>query len=264
MTPVSETMRERIEAALAEIERQEEARILIAVESGSRAWGFHSDDSDYDVRFIYAKPEKWHYRLGKKRDVIERPINSELDLSGWELSKALELMLGSNAVVAEWLQSPIRYLDVPEAFLALSDLAERALNRTSVTWHYLSLARQQRGRLVDPEGQIRIKRYFYVLRPVLALRWMRLNGKPMPPMDMGLLRSGTDLSPQESDHLDALTWQKMNAAEQAFAEATDPVLDELISDEIALAEEWVRGAQKAAPSTLWEEASALHMSLSQL
>ena len=50
-------MRDRIMKKLDEIEKTEEVRILLAVESGSRAWGFASTDSDYDVRFIYFRPE---------------------------------------------------------------------------------------------------------------------------------------------------------------------------------------------------------------
>lgn len=109
--PVSSEMRKIIQDRLRQIADEEQALILFAAESGSRAWGFHSNDSDYDVRFVYARPVEWHLSLGKKRDVIERPIDDELDLSGWELGKALNLAMGSNAVIAEWLQSPIVYME---------------------------------------------------------------------------------------------------------------------------------------------------------
>ena len=125
--------RAAIEAKLDEIEREENVQILMAIESGSRAWGFHSPDSDFDVRFIYARPREWHYRLGKKRDVIERPINDELDISGWELGKALPLVMNSNAVVAEWLQSPVVYRRNDQAVQALTDFAAQALDRKSVS-----------------------------------------------------------------------------------------------------------------------------------
>lgn len=167
---VSQEMRRMIEAELDNIAREEGVRVLFAVESGSRAWGFHSPDSDYDVRFVYTRPEEWHYRLEKKRDVIERPIDDELDISGWELSKALTLALGSNAVIAEWLQSPIVYRREHEAVLSLTSFVRDVLDRHAVMWHYLSLLKRQKSRLIGADGQIRIKRYFYVLRPTLALR----------------------------------------------------------------------------------------------
>lgn len=78
-------MRETILSKLDEIENRENVRILLAVESGSRAWGFASRDSDYDVRFIYVRPKEDYLRLEKTKDVIELPIEGELDINGWDL-----------------------------------------------------------------------------------------------------------------------------------------------------------------------------------
>ena len=262
MTAVSDTMRAEIVLRLDTIAAEENAQILFAIESGSRAWGFHSPDSDYDVRFVYARPRDWHYRLGKKRDVIERPISDELDISGWELSKALTLALGSNAVLAEWLQSPIRYIANEAAVQRLTRFTEQVLDRKSVTWHYLSLARRQLDRLYDSENRVRAKRYFYVIRPVLAMRWMRLRDRPMPPMDMTALRAASDLDPVISDALDDLTERKMVAKERAAMANTVPVLDALIASEIARAEAWVAETPRSARDDLWSQANALHMDLS--
>ena len=99
--PVSPAWRATIRAKLDQIAREEGVTVLLAVESGSRAWGFHSEDSDYDVRFLYCRPVDWHLTVMPGRDVIERPISDELDLSGWDLRKTLGLILGSNAVVLE-------------------------------------------------------------------------------------------------------------------------------------------------------------------
>lgn len=262
MTAVSEAMRAEIISRLASIAEEENVRILFAIESGSRAWGFHSPDSDYDVRFVYARPRDWHYRLGKKRDVIERPISDELDISGWELSKALTLALGSNAVLAEWLQSPIRYIADDDALERLTRFTERVLTRKSVTWHYLSLARRQLDRLHDGKGRVRTKRYFYVIRPVLAMRWMRLHESAMPPMDMAALRAACDLDAGIASALDELTELKMAAQERASMVAGMPVLDSLIAEEVAIAEDWVSTAPRPAASDHWDAASALHMDLS--
>ncbi len=261
-TPVSNSMFARIKSELHRIEEHEDVKILLAVESGSRAWGFHSPDSDYDVRFLYARPPQWHYRLGKRRDVLEYPIDTELDVSGWELRKALELMLGSNAVVGEWLQSPIVYAHDPRAVSELRNFAERCLNRRSVTWHYLSLAERQLARLMTPDGGVRLKRFFYVLRPVLSLRWMRLHDRPMPPMDMKALRAGCDLSLPEENALDELTAQKMAAQERAETTQRDPVLDTLITQELEVARDWLKASPSASKAALEEEAHALHLALS--
>ena len=105
---ISPKIRQEIEARLAAIEAAEGVRYLLAVESGSRAWGFPSPDSDYDIRFVYVRKRDWYLRLEPGRDVIEAPIEDEIDLNGWDIRKTLGLMLKSNAVVSEWLSSPIR------------------------------------------------------------------------------------------------------------------------------------------------------------
>ncbi|MGP6088743.1 nucleotidyltransferase domain-containing protein [Antarctobacter jejuensis] len=259
--PVDARMTSLIRDKLKEIAREEDVRILLAVESGSRAWGFHSPDSDYDVRFVYARPLRWHLELGKKRDVIERPIDDELDISGWELSKALTLALGSNAVIAEWLQSPVIYLAEEEAVQRLSGFAARALDRKSVSWHYLSLLRRQQARLIGPDGQPRLKRFFYILRPALALRWIRLNAAAMPPMDMARLRAGCDLDAETEAAIDRLIVQKMAASESAAGHTPDPHLTDLIDAESEATDVWLKSAVSPKNAALRDEANELHRDL---
>lgn len=126
---VSPEMRAVVAGELDRIAREEGVAVLLVVESGSRAWGFHSPDSDHDVRFVYARPLDWHLRVRPGRDVIERPLSDELDVFGSELRKALGLMLGGNAVIGEWLRSPVVYGEAPGVRGALGALAERALTR---------------------------------------------------------------------------------------------------------------------------------------
>ena len=95
-------MLERIRRELTKLEQTENIRILHCVESGSRAWGFASPDSDYDVRFIYARPLPCYLRLEKTRDVIEWQLDETLDINGWDLQKALRLLHGSNPTLFEW------------------------------------------------------------------------------------------------------------------------------------------------------------------
>lgn len=99
-------MRKVIIEKLQQIEKQENVRILHAVESGSRAWGFESPDSDFDVRFIYVRPRDYYLKLEQTRDVLEFPINDLLDVNGWDLQKALRLLHRSNPSVFEWFKSP--------------------------------------------------------------------------------------------------------------------------------------------------------------
>ena len=113
---------ELIRKKLREIERQENCRILLAVESGSRAWGLASPDSDYDARFIYVRPKESYLKLERARDVIELPINDELDINGWDVDKTLKLLHKSNPTVFEWFSSPIVYQTTPFSIISLSCL----------------------------------------------------------------------------------------------------------------------------------------------
>src|SRR6056297_3590984 len=100
-----------IQSRLEALEQQENIHIALAVESGSRAWGFASSDSDYDVRFVYLRPTNWYLSidLERRRDVIEQPIIDEYDVGGWDLRKALQLLRKCNPPLLEWLNSPIVY-----------------------------------------------------------------------------------------------------------------------------------------------------------
>src|SRR3546814_6400248 len=117
-------MRSRIEALLERIELEHGVRILFAVESGSRAWGFASADSDWDVRFVYARPAEYYLSLAPRRDVIELPIENGIDAGGWDIRKALSLLLNANPTLLEWLKSPIVYRRGP-VMAQLARLAER-------------------------------------------------------------------------------------------------------------------------------------------
>src|SRR4051794_14574214 len=102
---------QRVSAALLAVEHEKDVRVLYACESGSRAWGFASRDSDYDVPFLYVHERDWYLSVDDRRDVLEYPLRDELDVSGWELRKALRLLRKSNPPLLEWLNSPMVYRD---------------------------------------------------------------------------------------------------------------------------------------------------------
>lgn len=160
-------------------------RILFAIESGSRAWGFPSPDSDYDCRFVYSRPPRHHLALEQPRDVIEFPIEREVDVGGWDLRKALLLALAGNAVVVEWARSRIAYEEIEgfrDRFLVLLD---RIVDPAKVARHYLGLARSTKARLGSFDGDVKLKRVFYLLRPLIALDWMEHQKfASLPPMNM--------------------------------------------------------------------------------
>ncbi|MEM7422812.1 MAG: phosphoribosyl-ATP diphosphatase [Pseudomonadota bacterium] len=240
--PVSTTTRNQITDALRQIEIEEQVRILLAVESGSRAWGFHSPDSDFDVRFIYATPIDAHLSVETQRDVIERPISNELDISGWDLRKTLRLILRSNAVAMEWLRSPVTYLEQPGFRTDLLNFAETTLRRKPLMWHYLRLAESQYQRVMDGDGRVRLKVLFYVIRPVLGMRWLRLHEDIAAlPMDMPTLIAEADPPDAALGEITALTDSKRSAKELGTVDKIPEPLDELIHDEIVEATRWLGG-----------------------
>src|SRR5512139_3353952 len=187
--PIALEVRQRVLRALDEIEARHDVKVLFACESGSRGWGFASPDSDYDVRFVYVHALPWYLQVEAARDVIELPISDELDVSGWELRKALQLMHRSNPTLLEWLDSPVAYREEPAATARLRSLAPQFFSPLSVRHHYLSMARKNFRGYLQGE-QVRLKKYLYVLRPLLAVRWID-RGLGMPPMRFADLAAAT-------------------------------------------------------------------------
>jgi predicted nucleotidyltransferase len=186
---------DRIDKRLVRIEDDHGVRLPLAIESGSRAWGFPSPDSDFDCRFIFVRGEEDYLSLQPKPDVIELPLEGELDVNGWDLAKALKLMLKGNAVVLEWLRSPIAYRCDPsfrDCFLALArDCADRRL----IGRHYLHLGERQRRTYFGDGKSIPLKKMFYALRPAAALRWLRMHPmEAVPPMHFPTLLTECDPS----------------------------------------------------------------------
>ncbi len=176
-------MQKEIIRRLEVAENEHAVRILYACESGSRAWGFASPDSDYDVRFIYLRPQDWYlsFDVERQRDVIEYPIVDEIDCCGWDIRKALYLFARTNGALLEWLKSPIKYIEIGNFTRELRALAPKALNSTALCYHYSHMARNN-AREYLLKDQVRLKKYFYILRPLLAIRYIEQN-KALPPVE---------------------------------------------------------------------------------
>jgi predicted nucleotidyltransferase len=164
-------IRTQIEGELRRIEQEKGVCVIYACESGSRAWGFASSDSDYDVRFIYVHPTEWYLRVVTGSDTIERPIEGLLDASGWDLKKALQLLRKSNPPLLEWLQSPIVYRERTAVVQRIRDLMPVYYEPAACHYHYLHMAQGNYREFLQGD-EVWLKKYFYVLRPVLACLWI--------------------------------------------------------------------------------------------
>lgn len=176
----------QIQAKLDQIEKDFDITILIAIESGSRSWGFPSPDSDYDVRFIYAHNKDWYLQVFEQRDVIELAINDELDINGWDLKKALALGAKGNTVVYEWINTPIIYRAHPCFENCLKSGINGGFNPISSFHHYFSLAKRFMSYLGDVDEPVRLKKLFYLLRAQLSATWI-CQKHTMPPVEFSLL-----------------------------------------------------------------------------
>lgn len=174
-------MFEEIKKELARIETENEIKILLAVESGSRAWGFASEDSDWDVRYIYIHKLDWYLKIDEQKDSQEEILPNDLDLSGWELKKALKLFRKSNPPMFEWLRSPIIYQETFSTAETLREMSKTYFNPKSCMYHYLSMAKGNFKEFLQRDS-VRLKKYFYVLRPVLACDWIKETNS-FPPME---------------------------------------------------------------------------------
>ena len=224
-------VRDRILDRLDALEADNGVRILLAVESGSRAWGFPSVDSDYDVRFVYVRPLDDYLAIELRRDVIECPIEGDLDLSGWDIQKALRLLLKANPALSEWLASPVRYRWQATVAERLRTLASRTPYRRTGQYHYFHLGRSTYQKYIRKRETVALKKYFYVVRPVMALRWLRTRTDP-PPMRLSEIRAGIAISPEADQAVGELIARKAATRELGTGPRI-PVLDRMIEDELA-------------------------------
>lgn len=255
VTPeIEKEIRRRIAAA----EKEHGVKVLYAVESGSRAWGFASPNSDYDVRFIYAHPKDWYLTVDveDKRDVIEYPIVDEIDINGWDIKKALKLYWKSNPAFVEWLQSPIVYVDDGHTAKKAREMMPRVASSHKGIYHYLHMAKGNYREYLKKDV-VPLKKYFYVLRPLLAIMWLERYDRPAP-IEFDVLRKlvadNTLLDAAITDLLD----RKKVSLEKEYATAV-PVINNFIESELERHESYaVRTTERDAS---FDELNALFQSV---
>jgi predicted nucleotidyltransferase len=160
-----------INTLLTRIEATHGVRIVYAVESGSRAWGFASPDSDYDIRFIFIRSAESYVSVHEGLESIDLPLEGELDAGGWDIRKAARLLGKSNGALVEWLHSPIIYRNENGFRERWQSMAAEIFSPRASSDHYRGLAKQMvLGKLRD--DRVRAKDYLYALRSVLAAKWI--------------------------------------------------------------------------------------------
>lgn len=240
-------MQQAIQHALQRLENADEVRVLYAVESGSRAWGFASRDSDWDVRFIYIRRPAWYLSVQCRRDVLEYPLDGGLDVSGWDLKKALGLFAKSNPPLLEWLRSPIVYREAFSVAQRLHSLSSQYFSSRSCMHHYLHMAEGNYREYLQGDP-VRVKKYFYVLRPVLACRWIAAHGT-MPPMEFAALVD--DQLPSDLQAIVHALLERKRAGDELAAGPRIPEINQFLDSEMTRLSDALAAIPRGAPPD-WE------------
>lgn len=245
-------MKEHILEVLKQIEKDYDVKILYACESGSRAWGFPSKDSDYDVRFIYIHQKDWYLSIDQKRDVIEVPVRNTLsipvhellDVSGWELTKALRLFRKSNPPLLEWMNSGMVYYQSYSVLDKMRKLNQQIYSPSSGLYHYLNMAKGNYREYLQRE-EVKIKKYFYVLRPILAAKWIERYNET-PPLEFQTLVHHIVPNGLLKDEIHQLLQRKM-AGDELDLETRIDVINEFIEQEMKHIEIYAKSLEIEIP-----------------
>jgi len=222
-------MRQEIIVELNKLEIQLDIIILYAVESGSRAWGFASTNSDWDVRFIYVHKRKWYLSIDEQKDSYNKILPNEIDLSGWELKKTLKLFRKSNPPFMEWLDSPIIYKENYSTIKKLREVRFEFFNPKGCMYHYLSMAVSNFREYLQGD-LVRIKKYFYVLRPILACSWIKRTNT-MAPMEFEVLLNNEIQDASIFQQIETLLDRK-KAGEELDLEPRIEILNDFLKQKI--------------------------------
>ncbi len=212
---------------LEEIEQQENVKVLYAVESGSRAWGVESPDSDYDVRFVYVRTQEDYLSLQEKRDVIEWQLDEVLDINGWDLRKTLIQFRKGNATLFEWANSPVVY-KTTDAWELISEVGKKYFSKKVALYHYYGTANSTFCQFLQGE-EVKYKKYIYALRPLLACKYIEQH-ETIPPVKFeDLLKQ--QLPKELSDEIQTMLTIKANSDEKDLNPRM-PVIHNYIEEKI--------------------------------
>ena len=248
-------MKEIILEKLSEIEQKENIRIIHAIESGSRSWGFASPDSDYDVRFIYVRPLEYYLKLEKNRDVIEWQLDETLDINGWDLQKTLRLLYKSNPTIFEWNNSAVVY-KTTEEWKKVDNIICDYFKSKSGLYHYLNMAKLNYREYLKGDT-VRMKKYFYVIRPILACRWIIDRNCP-PPMPFSEL-ADAQLDKSIKPYVDKLLEMKINTPEITLGKRVDE-LNNYIENSISDIENIISEMPYSKNQNDWDNLNKLFLS----
>lgn len=214
----------RIKKYLTEIEHEKSIKILWACETGSRAWGFPSTNSDFDVRVIYVHKTDWYLNLTKQKDSIEIMLeNNDIDISGWELKKSLSLLRKSNAAVLERIKSPIIYMEDADFINELRFISQLFYSKIATIHHYLSMAKKGLDDL-ESGNEFKLKKFFYTLRSAIVCKWI-IEKEAAPPIEFTKVYNNLSIDRNFIDRIEELITLKSTVTESYLHKGELQLLD---------------------------------------
>jgi predicted nucleotidyltransferase len=200
--------------------------VLFACEAGSRIWGTHHDDSDYDVRFLYIYPLERYLELDEPNDSIEDKEGLKIECNGWELGKALRLLRKQNPSIIEWIHSPLTYVNQLEMKEQLLFLQESFYYKKPLLHHYLNMAKKNQSLLKKHKSNIKL--YLNIIRPLLVCLWI-MNTDRFPPIQMEELLN-TSIGAEVRDRISQLISIKKSG--QYENEELHPIIADWIQKQV--------------------------------
>jgi len=253
-TEIVKTIKEKLK----EIEKKENIKIIYACESGSRAWGFASPDSDYDVRFIYIRPVNFYLKLENTRDTLECELNEVYDITGWDLKKLLWLLNKSNPSIFEWAQSPIVYKKTRE-WDEITKITYKHFSKEKALYHYNSITKNNLSRYFEGKEEVKYKPYLYNLRQCLACQWI-IDRQTPPPIEFSVLASAY-LPEQLKEVVEKLLERKKSMSEKDKGSHISEI-DEYIHSIVSKVDEVLETPVEKQKSD-WDELNGVFLELTQ-
>ena len=218
---------DKLRDLLYKVECEHSLNVIYGLESGSRAWGFESQNSDYDVRFLYVRPIDWYLCIEKRDDVLELGTSREIDLSGWDLRKALLFLRQSHPVLLEWLRSPVVYIEQSVVVQRMREIGDEFFAPRASVHHYIGWAERILHRYFQ-HSDLAAKRYFYVMRPILCCCWIQAIGG-QPPLRMQELITAIEMPTEAKLAIENLIKRKQ-AGYELDSVGRIQILDQYISE----------------------------------
>lgn len=252
----------KIKEKLAQIEKRENVRILFACESGSRAWGFASRDSDYDVRFVFVRPMEDYLKINEPADFLNSELNEIYDINGWDLKKFFKQLFKSNPVIFEWASSPVVYKETAEWKIIKSVMGEFARPKAMIH-HYLGLAEHIMKDSFSGD-KIKRKKYLYVSRAVLAASWIFFKRTPAPTEYSALMKaeigSDGDFLKDDDEHQSYFKTSESKSSEKSEVKRF-PALEIFFKNRISIIESEIQNWKDDEKSNCWKKLDGIFLKI---